>query len=129
MVLAVALGAAAGTPARYGMSVLWPTVAGGWPTGTFVTNLLGAFVLGLLLDGLARRGSDTGRRRLARLLFGTGFCGAFTTYSTMAVETDLLFRSHDIALGIVYGVASVVGGMLASALGILLATKTIRVVA
>lgn len=117
--LAVVLaGGSLGTLARYGLGLALPTGAGEWPTGTFTCNLLGAFLLGALLEELARRGPDAGTRRLVRLAAGTGFIGAFTTYSTLAVDTDLLVRGSHPALGAGYAVATVLAGLLMSAAGI-----------
>ena len=59
----VAIGGASGTAARYAVSLALPSVTGHWPTGTFVVNMTGALVLGALLEGLARRGPDIGRRK------------------------------------------------------------------
>jgi CrcB protein len=101
--------------------VALPTVTGQWPTGTFVVNLVGAFVLGALLEGLVRRGPDVANRQRARLLIGVGFCGALTTFSTLAVEADLLVRSHDAGLAFGYGVGSVAGGLVVTGVGISLA--------
>ena len=114
----VATGGAAGSAARYGVSLALPTVTGHWPTGTFVVNLAGAFVLGAVLEGLARRGPDVATRQRVRLLVGVGFCGALTTFSTLAVEADLLVRSHDAGLALVYGVGSVLGGLVVTGIGI-----------
>ncbi len=114
----VAVGGASGTAARYGISLALPTLTGHWPTGTFVVNMAGALVLGTLLEGLARRGPDIGRRQEARLLVGVGFCGALTTFSTLAVEADLLVRSNDGGLALAYAAGSVVGGLVATAFGI-----------
>jgi CrcB protein len=114
----VAIGGVLGTAARYGVSLTLPTTTGRWPVGTFVVNMVGSFVLGALLEGLARRGQDTGIRQRARLLIGTGFCGAFTTFSTLAVETDLLVRSHHPGLALAYAAGSLAGGLLVTALGI-----------
>lgn len=122
--LLVAVGGAVGTLARYGLGELEPTRSGRWPWGTFVANLLGALVLGVLLELLARRGTDAGRRRQLRLLLGTGFCGGLTTYSTLAVETDLLVRSHRPGLALGYLAVSVAAGFLAAGLGIAAASAT-----
>ena len=74
--MVVALGGAVGTLARYGLSHAVPDT-GGVPVATLVENVVGAFLLGLLLEALARSGPDVGRRRLARLGLGTGLLGAF----------------------------------------------------
>lgn len=117
----VAVGGAAGTWVRYEVGEWLPTGPAGWPTATFVVNVVGALVLGGLLEGLARSGVDVGWRRRLRLLLGTGFCGALTTYSTLALEVDLLARSGDVGVAVGYAVASVVAGLLATVAGIALA--------
>jgi CrcB protein len=114
----VAVGGGLGTAARYGVSLALPTTAGRWPLGTFVVNMVGSFVLGALLEGLARRGPDSGRRQQARLLIGTGFCGALTTFSTLAVESDLLVRSHNSGLALAYAAVSLAGGLVMTTVGI-----------
>jgi CrcB protein len=119
--LLVAAGGFAGTLARYGLSQWEPTRSRAWPWGTFLANVVGAFVLGLLLEALARRGPDDGWRQRMRLLAGTGFCGAFTTYSTLAVETDLLLRDSRPALAAGYLAATVLLGLLATVGGLLAA--------
>lgn len=123
LVVLVAVGGFLGALARYGVGELAPTEPGRWPWGTFVVNVTGAFVLGALLEGLARSGPDAGRRRQARLVLGTGFCGAYTTYSTLAVETELLRRSSAIGSAAAYPLVSAAVGLLAAALGIALAGR------
>ncbi len=114
----VALGGGLGTATRYAVSLALPTTTGHWPVGTFVVNMAGSFVLGGLLEGLARLGPDSGWRLRARLLIGAGFCGGLTTFSTVAVESDLLVRSHDSGLAMAYAAGSLAGGLVVTALGI-----------
>lgn len=118
----VVVGGLLGAAARYGIADHWPTRAGHFPTGTLAVNLIGAFILGALLEGLARLGGDVGWRQPARLSLGTGFCGALTTYSTLATESDLLVRSHDTGLAAIYMAVSVVAGLAATALGVAVAS-------
>jgi len=118
LVFLVAAGGALGTAARFGVSLALPTTTGRWPLGTFLVNMVGSFVLGALIEGLARRGPDSGRRRQARLLLGTGFCGALTTFSTLAVESDLLVRSHNSGLALAYAAVSLAGGLVLTTLGV-----------
>jgi CrcB protein len=117
----VAVGGMAGTAARYAVTLL--PHRDGWPLATFSVNLVGAFVLGLVLETLTRRGPDTGARRRVRLLVGTGFCGAFTTYSAFAVEVDLLLRTGQAATAVAYGLSTVVVGFLVCTLGIWFAAR------
>lgn len=122
----VFVGGAAGTAVRYVIEEQLPQSASQWPTATFGINIAGAFVLGLLLESLVRGGPDAGIRRRLRLLGGTGFCGAFTTYSTFALETVEGFRSGFTGLAVAYAVVSVILGILAAWAGIALAGKVVR---
>ncbi|MDQ2729787.1 MAG: fluoride efflux transporter CrcB [Actinomycetota bacterium] len=117
----VAAGGALGAPARYAIAEAVPSSGRGFPAATFVTNLTGALILGALLEGLARMGPDEGMRRSARLLVGTGICGAYTTYSTVAVDSDQLLRAHRVGLAVAYALGTVVVGLVATGLGIALA--------
>lgn len=118
----VLLGGTAGTAAREALSLAFPPV-NGIPVAIFAVNLTGAFLLGLLLEALIRRGPDRGRRRGLRLLLGTGFMGGFTTYSALAADTALLLGSGSAGAGIAYGLATVALGALATWTGILLGSR------
>lgn len=121
-VLAVlVVGGVAGCLARYWVSQTWPTPVGGWPLGTFMINLSGCLGLGFLLEHLTRQGPDVGARRLVRLGVGTGFLGTYTTYSTLAVEVDLLTRGGDVLLALGYAAASLLAGLGLAAVGVGLA--------
>lgn len=113
----VLLGGSIGTAARYLLSTVLP-IWQGVPVGTFVVNIAGAFALGLLLEALVRRGPDEGLRRVLRLLVGTGMLGGFTTYSSLAVETDGLLSGDQLWLAFAYAAATLAVGAVASTAGI-----------
>ena len=112
---AIALGAAAGAPARYGVAQLIHVAPGTFPWATFVTNISGSFALGLLLALILERFPPT---LYLRPFVVTGFLGAYTTYSTFAVESDLLVQHGHAAVAVGYAAASLVIGFLAVWAGI-----------
>ena len=116
-VLIVVIGGTLGTLGRYGLSTVLPS-PGGWPLPTLIINLAGAFLLGVLLEALVRRGPDAGRLRMIRLLAGTGFVGAFTTYSTLALETNTLLGAGRTTDALAYVAATLIGGAAATVAGI-----------
>jgi fluoride exporter len=116
-VLVVITGGVFGAVARYGLSTVLPS-PGGWPLPTLIINLAGAFFLGVLLEALVRRGPDAGRLRMIRLLAGTGFMGAFTTYSTLALETNTLLGAGRTTDALAYVAATLIGGAVATVAGI-----------
>lgn len=121
----VGLGGAGGTAARHLLGDAIGTTHG-FPLGTFLINIVGAFALGILLQTLARSGSDAGHRRRIRLFLGTGFLGGFTTYSALAVDADTLLRADQLGLALAYAVGTVAVGLVASVAGIAIARKTVR---
>jgi CrcB protein len=124
LVLLVGAGGAAGTAVRATVAALVP--ADGWPWATWAVNVTGAFLLGLLLDVLARTGPDDGRRRAARLLLGTGFLGGYTTYSTLALDTVTLTGSGHPGVALGYAASTLVAGLVAAAAGIALGAHSGR---
>ena len=88
-----------------------------------VENLLGALLLGVLLERLARRGPETTAARRVRLTLGTGLLGGFTTFSTLAIEVERLTAAGRPALGLLYGLVSVVVGVVAAFAGVVLAAR------
>lgn len=121
LIALVLAGGMVGAPVRYLVSQRWVTPTDHFPWSTFAINAVGSFLLGALLEALFRAGPDTGTRRRLRLLVGTGALGAFTTYSTLAVEADLLVHAHADTLAAADAVASVAAGLLACLVGITVA--------
>jgi len=119
----VAAGGAVGTTARWALTESLGTSAGGWPTATFVANLLGSFLLGALLEGLLRRGPESRRGRLVRLAVGTGVLGGFTTFSSLALEMERLLADGHVGTGLAYGATTVVLGFVACLAGVALAAR------
>ena len=123
--LLVLVGGALGTGAREGISLAFPPVDG-IPVAVLVINVVGAFLLGWLLDGLARRGPDGGRRRPVRLLLGTGLLGGFTACSTLATGAARPLGAGRTTAGLTYALLTVVVGAAATFAGIALAAVTHR---
>ncbi len=110
----VLLGAALGAPARYLVNIAFKARhTSGFPWGTFTVNVSGSFLLGLIAASAASG------NYLAFL--GTGFCGAFTTYSTFAHETHLLARHGSRFRATLNALGSVTAGLAAVYLGLLVA--------
>ena len=124
VLLAVALGGAVGAPLRHGLGLLVPAAASGFPRGTLLVNLVGCLLLGALVEALALRArAGTFTARYARPFAGSGLLGAFTTYSTFAVETDRLLALGRAGVALAYVLVSLVGGLLAAAAGVAVARR------
>jgi CrcB protein len=113
----VLLGGTLGTAAREGLVLAVPSVAS-FPLAIFLINVVGAFALGVLLEGFVDGRSRADRARNVRLFAGTGFLGGFTTYSALATGTDLLVRTGDVSTGILFAGGSLVLGLAAAGAGI-----------
>ena len=111
--VSILAGGAVGALARAGVGRAVPMRPGEWPWATFAVNLAGAAILAWLTTRLAEMIAPT---RYWRLLIGTGFCGALTTFSTFQVETIRLARDGHAALGFAYATVSMTAG-LAAAIG------------
>ena len=79
--LAVTVGGALGSAARYLVSRALLGATPAIPLGTLVINVVGSFVLGIVLAPLPDQPPST-----VRIALGAGFCGGFTTFSTLAWE-------------------------------------------
>lgn len=112
---AVAMGGLIGGTARYGIGLAWPAGDTAFPWATFLVNASGAFGLALLLVLVLEVLPPT---TYVRPALGTGFFGAFTTFSSLAVGTDHLAAHGHVSVAMGYVAASLIGGLGAVALGI-----------
>ncbi|MES9511882.1 CrcB family protein [Streptomyces sp. NPDC000609] len=99
MVVAVALGGAAGAAARYGASLLWPTAAHAFPWTTLAVNAFGCAVIGVFMVVIT---DVWAAHRLVRPFFGTGVLGGFTTFSTYATDIQRLVAGDEARTGLAY---------------------------
>jgi fluoride exporter len=117
-ILLVGLGGGAGSIARFlCQKYIYAWHPHPFPFGTLIVNVTGCFMIGLFY-ALAEKGNLLTPEW--RILLTTGFCGGFTTFSTFALENVTLLRTGDIMYFIWYTAASVILGLLATWLGILL---------
>lgn len=121
LILYVFIGGCFGTTARYLVAENLPTLPYGLPIATMFVNLLGAFTLGLLLESLSRLSEDKGTLQAMRLIFATGFIGAFTTYSTFAFDAHALIAGDSTMIALWYISGTLIGGLILCGLGIQLA--------
>jgi len=110
VVFALGIGGVVGALARYLIARALPVTTGAFPWSTFLINVTGSLALGFLVVLLLERFP---RDRFVRLFMGTGIIGAYTTFSTLEVDTALLFRAHHVFVGVLYVVASLAAGLVA----------------
>ncbi|TFJ91896.1 fluoride efflux transporter CrcB [Lentibacillus salicampi] len=115
-VLLVMAGGFFGAIARYALGE-W-IVTSDFPLNMLVINLMGCFFLGWFLTFVSQRANI---RPEVALLIGTGFTGSFTTFSTFSLETFQLFQEGLIVQGVLYIMASMIGGVLMACAGFKLA--------
>jgi CrcB protein len=117
--LIVGLGGAVGSMLRYAVQKIFQVQsAAAFPTGTLLVNIAGCFLIGILWSMISR--SLTWNEEM-KLLLMTGFCGGFTTFSAFTLEGIGLLKENKMALFLIYLTASVVGGLLATFIGIRIA--------
>jgi len=115
-VVGIAVAGSLGALARYGLdgavSRRWP---GAFPWGTFVVNISGAFLLGLLFALLNERGTVD---LWIRSSLTIGFIGAYTTFSTLSFESYRLLEDGAVGLALANALGSVAAGLVAVYLGV-----------
>ena len=117
--LIVGLGGAVGSMLRYAVQKFFQAqTAAAFPTGTLLVNIAGCFLIGILWSWVSR--SLTWNDEM-KLLLMTGFCGGFTTFSAFTLEGIGLLKENRTVLFVIYLTASVLGGLLATFIGIRIA--------
>jgi CrcB protein len=107
---AIFLGGAAGALLRVWLGEEFTAGVASWPWATFSINVSGSFALGYFASRLQERLPQSTYRRP---LLGTGFCGAYTTFSTMQVEILKMVQHGSYGLAFTYALVSVAAGYLA----------------
>ena len=121
--LLVALGGAIGASARYGLGLAAMRFApnAAWPWGTFLANVVGGLLMGLLAGWLALRGGA--EQETIRLFAAVGVLGGFTTFSAFSLETVLMIERRQWALAGGYVLLSAVLAVAALFVGLAIARK------
>jgi fluoride exporter len=116
--LMIGIGGILGANARY-LVADWAALrfGTGFPYGTFIINISGALALGLFMALLQDRAFIHPNYRF---FFATGFCGAYTTFSTLTYESFRLLQDGSVLLGFVNIAGSMIVGMAAVFIGFLI---------
>ncbi len=109
-ILQLVVGGAIGTVSRYLLGGLVYRLLGtGFPYGTLAVNLSGCFIIGFLASVAEKKFIFNADVRTFLMI---GFCGAFTTFSTLIFETDALVRDGEVARALMNVLLSVILGFL-----------------
>jgi CrcB protein len=118
MLALVALAGALGALGRYAVhGLVQSRTASRFPYGTFVVNVSGSFALGLVVGLLTYQGLDPD----VRTVVGTGFIGAYTTFSSFSYDTFALFEAGASRAALVDALGSIAVGLVAATAGFALA--------
>lgn len=117
-ILFVGLGGAAGSVLRHLTNVVTiKYYAASFPLATFIVNVVGCFIAGLIFGAISQ---ETTEAQNLKLLLITGFCGGFTTFSAFALENVRLMNSANTTIAVFYTIASIAAGLLAVWIGLLI---------
>ncbi|WP_308190337.1 fluoride efflux transporter CrcB [Amycolatopsis sp. GM8] len=115
VLVVISFGGGLGAIARYGLAQWLPTPAGHFPWSTFLTNVLGCFLIGVLMVLVTEVWSA---HRLVRPFLGVGVLGGFTTFSTYATEVRALLQPGTVGIAVAYLAGTLVAALLAVVLGV-----------
>ncbi|MFN9258337.1 fluoride efflux transporter CrcB [Microcystis sp.] len=119
--LSVAIGAIFGALSRFYIAKLVESLFGQELQflGTFFVNLSGcliiAYIFTMIRENIRIIAPELG------LMIATGFCGSYTTFSTYSLEVNKFLEQGNLTFGLIYWLGSVLGGMMALKIGVILA--------
>jgi CrcB protein len=113
-VLAISLGAAIGAVLRWIFSVRFNALVPDLPLGTLMANLLGGYLIGVIVAWLGQRPDLPPE---VRLFLVTGFLGGLTTFSTFSAEVVSQIQAGRLGWALTIGVTHLTGSLLLTALG------------
>ena len=119
----VSVGGALGALGRYGLSVGWPHRPAGFPWATFVTNVSGCLLIGVLMVLITEVWSA---HRLLRPFLGVGVLGGYTTFSTYTVDVQQLVAAGAARTALAYLTGTVAAALSAVYAGVALARLVTR---
>ena len=122
--LLVGVGGFAGSIARYGLSVTSQRFSIEWPIGTLAANVLGCLAIGII-TALSSRGETLSPE--LRLALATGFCGGFTTMSSMIYETAEMIRASEYFHATLYAAGTFLSSMAAFVAGIMAVRTLLKI--
>lgn len=120
----VGVGGFAGSVARYGLSVGAQRFSLEWPVGTLAANVLGCLCIGAIAELSARGETLSPEMRLA---LATGFCGGFTTMSSLVYETAQMLRASEYWHAALYAAGTFLLSMVAFVAGLAAVRALIKV--
>jgi fluoride exporter len=122
VLLAIAVGGMLGASSRRALELAWPTDPAQFPWSTFVTNVAGSALIGLLMVYGVERGAG---HPLLRPFLGVGVLGGFTTFSTYAVQTTDLLRAGEPMLALTYLFGTLAVALASVGIGLLVGRRVL----
>jgi fluoride exporter len=105
-----------GSVARYALALLGSRLGASSLASTFAANIIGCFIIGFVAELASKHIVDD----TTRVMLAVGFCGGFTTFSALSIESIALFKSQQLLLGIAYIAVSFIAGLAAVLFGMYL---------